>query len=66
MRSIEHSPVIQNGTTVIEALFDEMTESETCDFTEFPTRMNILGDISGEMSWVCWGMGEIMDELKVL
>ena len=35
MRSIEHLPVIQNGTTVIEALCDEMTESDTCDFTQY-------------------------------
>ena len=26
-------PVLQNGTTVIETLCDEMTESDTCDFT---------------------------------
>ena len=30
------------------------------------TRSTILGKMWGEMLWVCWGMGEIMDELKVL
>ena len=66
MRSIEYPPVIQNGTTVIEALCDEMTESDTCDFTQFSTRSTILGEMWGKMLWVFWGMGEIMDELKVL
>ena len=43
-----------------------MTESDTCDFIQFSTRSTILGEMWGEMSWVCWGVGEIMDELKVL
>ena len=30
-----------------------------------PTRSTILGDIWGEMIWVCWGLGEIMDQLKI-
>ena len=30
------------------------------------TRSNILGEMWGEMLWVFWGMGEIMDELKGL
>ena len=30
------------------------------------TRSTILGEIWGEMLWVCWGMGVIMDELKIL
>ena len=30
------------------------------------TRSTILGEMCGEMLWVCWGMGEVMDELKVL
>ena len=30
------------------------------------TRSTILGEMWGEMFWVCWGMGEIMNELKVL
>ena len=29
------------------------------------TRSTILGEMWGEMLWVCWGMGEVMDELKV-
>ena len=35
MRSIEHPHVIQNGTTVIDALCDEIAESDTCDFTQY-------------------------------
>ena len=35
MRSIEKPPALQNGTTVIEAPCDEMTESDTCDFTQY-------------------------------
>ena len=31
--TVEHPPFIQNVTTVIEALCDEMTESDMCDFT---------------------------------
>ena len=30
------------------------------------TRSTILDEMWGEMLWVCWGMGEVMDELKVL
>ena len=30
------------------------------------TRSTILGEMWGEMLWVCWGMGEVMDDLKVL
>ena len=30
------------------------------------TRGSIPGEMWGEMSWVCWGIGEVMDELKVL
>ena len=30
------------------------------------TRSTILGEMWGEMLWVCWVMGEVMDELKVL
>ena len=66
MRSIEHPPVLQNGTTVIEALFDEMKESDTCIFLNMSTIITILVEMWGEMLWVCWGMGEIMDELQVL
>ena len=29
-------------------------------------RSTILGEMWDEMLWVCWGMGKIMDELKVL
>ena len=35
MISIEHPPFIQNVSTMIEALCDEMTESDTCDFTQY-------------------------------
>ena len=35
MIAIEYPPVLQNGTTVIKALCDEMTESDTCDFTQY-------------------------------
>ena len=30
------------------------------------TRSNILGELRGEMLWVCWDTREIMDELKAL
>ena len=30
------------------------------------TRSTKLGEMWGEMLWVCWGMGENMDDLKVL